>query len=301
MPPERHFIPTSPAYGAVSGKRISSCTAPGDIGSTSTRKRLTPTPSPEPLRKVGERPIHLTLAMWSTPSGEDSICGGGRPTRSSRTVQPWQASPVDSSFCGSTAWRCISQAQLECNSPLPPIAQLESLIQDHPTRERLWALLMKAQYRSSRQADALTTYRRAGRFLVDELGVEPGPELQELEIRVLQQDPSLLAEPRSDLPGLIRAQAGAKERRTVTVVRVANPTQSSADPEDFAALRPIGAVDRPSRWALWGGIATGRPSQHGGLRVPPSARGRSAAGDRRLGSARLREGCFFHGLRRQHR
>ena len=125
-------------------------------------------------------------------------------------------------------------AQLKCNSPLPPIAQLESLIQDHPTRERLWALLMKAQYRSSRQADALTTYQRARRFLVDELGVEPGPELQELEIRVLQQDPSLLAEPRSDLPGLIRAQAGAKERRTVTVVRVANPTQSSADPEDFA-------------------------------------------------------------------
>jgi YVTN family beta-propeller protein len=71
------------------------------------------------------------------------------------------------------------------------IAELEELIREHPLRERLYAQLMLALYRVGRQADALETFRRARRTLSEEVGLEPGPQLQELERRVLQQDPTL--------------------------------------------------------------------------------------------------------------
>ena len=58
----------------------------------------------------------------------------------------------------------------------------------HPFRERLWGQLMLALYRAGRQAEALEAYQRARRVLVDELGIEPGPELRELERAILAQD-----------------------------------------------------------------------------------------------------------------
>ena len=75
------------------------------------------------------------------------------------------------------------------------VAELEALCDEHPLRERLWALKMTALYQSGRQADALRAYADARRILVDELGVDPGPELQELEAMVLGHDPRLHAPP----------------------------------------------------------------------------------------------------------
>ena len=66
----------------------------------------------------------------------------------------------------------------------------------HPMRESFWALLMAAQYRAGRQGDALASYQRARTVLADELGVDPGPQLQELERLILAQDPSL------EMPGM---------------------------------------------------------------------------------------------------
>ena len=71
------------------------------------------------------------------------------------------------------------------------VSELERLEGQHPFRERLWAHLMLALYRSGRQTEALRGYQRVRRVLRDELGLEPGPELRELEARVLQQDPEL--------------------------------------------------------------------------------------------------------------
>jgi DNA-binding SARP family transcriptional activator/ABC-type branched-subunit amino acid transport system substrate-binding protein/DNA-binding beta-propeller fold protein YncE len=71
------------------------------------------------------------------------------------------------------------------------VGELEALVHEHPLRERLQSQLMLALYRSGRQADALERYQQARRKLLDELGIEPGRELQELELAILNQDPEL--------------------------------------------------------------------------------------------------------------
>ena len=70
-------------------------------------------------------------------------------------------------------------------------AELESLVVAEPLVERWWALLMIALYRQDRQADALRAFQQARTILGEELGLEPGPELRDLEARILQQDPTL--------------------------------------------------------------------------------------------------------------
>jgi WD40 repeat protein/DNA-binding SARP family transcriptional activator len=82
-------------------------------------------------------------------------------------------------------------AELALGRQLPLVAELESLADEHPYRERFRAQLMLALYRSGRQAEGLDVYRRTRTLLRDELGLEPGVELQELERAILVQDPSL--------------------------------------------------------------------------------------------------------------
>ncbi|MFD3537618.1 BTAD domain-containing putative transcriptional regulator [Streptomyces sp. NPDC058664] len=73
------------------------------------------------------------------------------------------------------------------------VGETEQLVAVHPLRETCWGLLVLALYRSQRQAEALEALRRARRILADELGVEPGPELRQLEKAVLNHEPSLEA------------------------------------------------------------------------------------------------------------
>lgn len=90
------------------------------------------------------------------------------------------------------------------------VGELESLVREHPVRERLRGQLMLALYRSGRQADALQAYRDARRQLLDELGLEPGRALQELEQAILLHDPAL------DAPGRpVARSAPATAKRTV--------------------------------------------------------------------------------------
>jgi ABC-type glycerol-3-phosphate transport system substrate-binding protein len=82
-------------------------------------------------------------------------------------------------------------ARLAVGDHAEVLPELERLVVEHPMRERLWGHLMLARYRSGRQAEALDAYRRAQDLLADELGIDPSPELQELQRRILQQDPAL--------------------------------------------------------------------------------------------------------------
>ena len=85
------------------------------------------------------------------------------------------------------------------DDPGAAIGALAELTAEHPFREGLWALLMTALYRLGRQADALAAFQRVRSHLVDELGVEPGRRLRDLEARILDQSPSLGAEQSSPL------------------------------------------------------------------------------------------------------
>ncbi|MEV4106251.1 BTAD domain-containing putative transcriptional regulator [Nonomuraea sp. NPDC049695] len=71
------------------------------------------------------------------------------------------------------------------------VGELEALVAEQPLRERGWELLVLALYRSGRQADAIAALRTARRRLADELGIDPGPALRDLESAVLAQDPRL--------------------------------------------------------------------------------------------------------------
>jgi DNA-binding SARP family transcriptional activator len=99
------------------------------------------------------------------------------------------------------------------------IPELEELVRRHPFRERLRGQLMLALYRAGRQADALDLYRRTRESLVDELGIEPGPALQELEQSILRQDRDLKAGRRPPAPEA--RQSPAPKRRLLLAVTVA--------------------------------------------------------------------------------
>jgi DNA-binding SARP family transcriptional activator len=86
-------------------------------------------------------------------------------------------------------------ADLESGHEAGLVGELEALIATYPLRERLRGQLILALYRSGRQAEALEVYRETRRVLANELGLEPSPELRELERAILQQDPALRASP----------------------------------------------------------------------------------------------------------
>src|SRR5262249_22019684 len=74
-----------------------------------------------------------------------------------------------------------------------PVTELEALVREHPFREHLRGLLMLALYREGRQADALALYRQTRVLYAEELGLEPSPELLELERSILEHESSLRA------------------------------------------------------------------------------------------------------------
>ena len=84
-------------------------------------------------------------------------------------------------------------ADLALGRQLALVPELEALAVEHPFRERFHAQLMLALYRCGRQAEGLEVYRRTRTLLDDELGLEPGVELQRLERAILVQDPALNA------------------------------------------------------------------------------------------------------------
>jgi DNA-binding SARP family transcriptional activator len=109
------------------------------------------------------------------------------------------------------------EADLALGRHAEVVGELEALVKQHPLRERLRAQLMLALYRAGRQAEALEAYQDARAALVDGLGIDPSPALQELERAILKQDPRLGPDtgavsagpaehpPREDMPAPERA------------------------------------------------------------------------------------------------
>ncbi len=103
------------------------------------------------------------------------------------------------------AGEALLRARIDAGDALGVIPEAERLVRDEPLRESRWALLALALYRSGRQADALATLRAARERLADELGVDAGSEIVELEQAILQHDDALdrtlsVAQTRADCP-----------------------------------------------------------------------------------------------------
>ena len=105
-------------------------------------------------------------------------------------------------------------------------AEVEQLLEDHPTHERLWALLMRVQQAVGDTAAALAVFGRARARMLDELGLEPGLELRAAQEAIL----------RSEVPATAPGPARRSERRPVSVLAVSEPVVE-ADPEQAQALR----------------------------------------------------------------
>jgi DNA-binding SARP family transcriptional activator len=87
--------------------------------------------------------------------------------------------------------QALVEARLAIGEHQELVPELEELIRQHPFHERFHGQLMLALYRSGRQTDALGTYQRLRRVLHDDLGIDPGPHLRDLEGAILRQDPEL--------------------------------------------------------------------------------------------------------------
>ena len=139
------------------------------------------------------------------------------------------------------------------------VPELERLIAAEPYREHVRAQYALALYRSGRQADALAACRAARELLVEELGVDPGPELQELERRILRHDPALAA---PDAPAPVRVQLPTPPTPLVgRRLEVAGITRSSGATTYVSSRSPARAAR----------------ARRGSRSPPPRSSGRSCA------------------------
>jgi DNA-binding SARP family transcriptional activator len=153
-------------------------------------------------------------------------------------------------------------ADLEAGGAGDLVAELESLVDRFPLRERLRGQLMLALYRGGRQADALLCYHAARRTLVDELGIEPSPSLQQIYTSILRQETGLDASagetsPEDHLTEVVKALVAG---RLVSVLGPGANLGSLPDAADVAA-RLAERFDLPSERG--GGLA--RIAEHAAL------------------------------------
>ncbi|PSL57418.1 putative ATPase [Saccharothrix carnea] len=104
----------------------------------------------------------------------------------------------------------LAQARLELGEHAAVVAELADVVSEHPLRERLRAIHLRALYRSGRQHEALAGYDDLRRRLADELGVDPSPELAALHRAMLDQDADLAppVRPAANLPNPLTPLVG---------------------------------------------------------------------------------------------
>ncbi|MEV4010826.1 BTAD domain-containing putative transcriptional regulator [Nonomuraea angiospora] len=126
----------------------------------------------------------------------------------------------------------LMDVDLELGNHAKVVSELIALTADHPLREKLRAQLMLAYYRCGRQGDALNVFTETREALIEELGIEPGPELAALHQRILAADPTLAA---AEVP----AEEPAEEPEQRQAPRLPRPAQLPAAVNDFTGRKEI--------------------------------------------------------------
>jgi DNA-binding SARP family transcriptional activator len=161
----------------------------------------------------------------------------------SDALREWTAPPFEDlseyEFAGREARRLVqlrlsategrAQAAFALGRSHEVLDDLEREVLHHPMRERLVRQLMRAQYCSGRQADALQVFERTRSYLADELGVDVGPELRQIHAEILRQDPCLTPRQQVSVPPAQTPPAPLEE--------AAHPRQATLRP--YEAVRPF--------------------------------------------------------------
>jgi DNA-binding SARP family transcriptional activator/tetratricopeptide (TPR) repeat protein len=137
--------------------------------------------------------LRAALALWRGTSLAD-VGGSGWLAEHAERLEQVRLEAVEA----------LVQVRLELGEHAQVVTQLQQLTTQHPLRESIHRQLILALYRGGRQADALAAYRRLRTTLREELGVDPGLELQRLEAAMLRHDPAL-----DPPPSTIIAAAGS--------------------------------------------------------------------------------------------
>ena len=124
-----------------------------------------------------------------------SGCGGALRSASSLTAPSPRAEARRLDELRESAREDLVDLELAAGGHRQVCGELQVMVAHAPLRERRWAQLMLALYRDGRQAEALDAFRSCRAALAGELGIAPGPDLNDLHARILRHDPALLAEP----------------------------------------------------------------------------------------------------------
>jgi SARP family transcriptional regulator, regulator of embCAB operon len=123
------------------------------------------------------RRFAAALAEWRGPALDD--------LRNFQFVDAFATALTEEKLLAHTAH---AEAEIACGRGYAVVGQLEALIAEHPYHEPLWAQLITAYYLSERQSEALDAFSRLKAILADDLGVDPGPTVRELQARILRQE-----------------------------------------------------------------------------------------------------------------
>jgi DNA-binding SARP family transcriptional activator len=174
---------------------------------------------------ASEAELDLLAYKGLVENGRKALAGGdvaGAVSRFADALSIWRGAAAEDVSRTNRLGACLAgldeqrvalietwmEARLSLGDHRDAVGELRRLTEEHPLRERLWGQLMLALYRTGSTGAALRAFEQARRVLIDQLGIEPGPELTRLHAAVLRHDPGLLA----DTSAVAQDQAPARPR-----------------------------------------------------------------------------------------